>query len=72
MINYDKFIKEITLDNLRMLLCDVKLPIRCNFCVYKNNNVMGCGNNSWRHCSDGINTFLESEAINNETGKHYV
>jgi hypothetical protein len=61
MNNFQKMKKEMRLEDLRMLLADVKLPIRCVFCIYKNNNVMGCGDNSARHCSEGIDKFLRKE-----------
>jgi hypothetical protein len=61
MNNYERMKKQMRLDDMRMLLCDLKLPIRCVYCIYKNNNVMGCGDNSARHCREGIDAFLRKE-----------
>lgn len=58
MNNYEKIIKEMQLEELRMLLADVEAPIRCVFCVYS--DVHFC-NQYKSKCIDGIDKFLRSE-----------
>lgn len=57
MTNFEKIMKELNKDNLRMLLVSLETPVRCQFCEKKN-----CGTDYRAECTESIKLFLEKDA----------